>query len=94
MTDFYIPVHSLFKAAGFDATCTACMGNLSAAIQQVAKERGVPQFSTMETLNGEDHMLDPRKSGYIGEDGGHLSEKGCEFVAKELAQLGYATWQP
>ena len=94
MTDYYIPVHAPYRAAGLDDTCTFCMGNFSTAIQQVAKDRGVPQFSTMDVLNGPDHMLDPRESGYIDEDGGHLSEIGCEFVAEKLSQLGYAEWKP
>ncbi|PWB54423.1 MAG: hypothetical protein C3F13_06615 [Anaerolineales bacterium] len=48
----------------------------------------------MDALKGPDHMLDPRESGDIGDDSGHLSEKGCEFVAKMLQQSGCVEWKP
>lgn len=94
MTDYYIPVHTQYKMAGVDDSCTTCMWNFSSTIRQVEKERGVPDFSTMDALNGPDHLQDPNQNGYIGEDGGHLSDAGAQFVAKLLQQSGYKAWQP
>lgn len=54
MTDLYIPAHASFKQYGVDEVCTECLGNVVKAIQEVAREYGVPIADTMADLNGDD----------------------------------------
>ena len=89
-TDFYIPVFSLWQAAGVEDCCSTCVEAFSSAIHQVAAEHKVPVGSSMTALNGPDHRGDPMKLGYIGPDGLHLSTLGAQRVAQALQQTGYA----
>jgi hypothetical protein len=90
MTDFYIPLHQGWRTGQMDVVCTSCMDTFAAAIRKVAASRQVPLVSTMDALNGNDHMSDPNELGYIQADGIHLSPEGAELVARLLQSSGYA----
>jgi hypothetical protein len=90
ITDYYLSFHSVWNENGVDEICTTCISNSLEAVQQVAKEHGVPLANTLVALNGEDYLSDPREAGYIGYDGAHLSEAGAQFVATLLQQTGYS----
>jgi hypothetical protein len=88
MTDFYIPLHSVWKENGVDEICTTCASNALEAVQQVAQEHGVPVANTLVAFNGKDYMIDP-PAEYFTSDG-HLSDAGAQFAATILQQTGYA----
>jgi hypothetical protein len=90
MTEFYIPLHQGWQTGQMDQVCTTCMENFAAAIRRVAASRQVVLVSTMDALNGKDHMSDPKECGYIQGDGIHLSPEGAEFVARLLHSSGYS----
>ena len=87
MTDFYIPVHSIWVENGVDEVCTTCFGYQSEAIRQVAEEHGVPVADTMVGLNGKDYKSEI-PAGYL-RDGIHPWDTGAQFVATILQKTGY-----
>ncbi len=92
MTDVFIPVHASWKKEGVDDVCTTCLENYAAAIREVAEEYGVTVVSTLDGLNGPDHLYDPTEKGYIGPDGMHLSDAGDQAVARLLMGSGYGVY--
>jgi hypothetical protein len=87
MTDFYIPIHSIWIENGVDEVCTACFGYQSDAIRQVAKEHGVPVADTMVGLNGKDYRSEIPAEYLM--DGIHPADTGAQFIATLLQQTGY-----
>jgi hypothetical protein len=87
MTNFYIPLHSNWLKNEVDEVCTTCLGHLSEAIRQVAKEHGVPVADTLTALNGKDYRSEIPAEYLV--DGIHLWDAGAQFVATILQKTGY-----
>ena len=74
--------------------CRTCLETYSTAIEQVAKQFGIPFISFMDILNGADHNLDPEDLGYIGIDNVHMSEEGMRLLADQIWDLGVSPVKP
>jgi hypothetical protein len=88
-TDIYNPLLVHWQKSGVVEPCTRCWVNLSTAARQAAENLGIPFLSRFDAFNGTDHLEDPRKKGYILEDGEHPAALANEFTARLLAKMGY-----
>lgn len=93
-TDIYNPLVSWWQKSGIFKDCTNCWVNMSAAARQAAENTDVPFLSRYAAFNGPAHDEDPRKKGYILEDGEHPTDLANEYTAKLLSVLGYEATVP
>lgn len=91
-TGVYNPVISVWQEMGIDDVCSTFWEGQNTAARQAAEEHGVQFVDTNAAFNGPDHDQDPRKKGWIKDDGEHPSEAGAQFYAEVLQQSGYGAW--
>ncbi len=93
-TDIYNPLVSPWQEHGVFEACTECWANQSDAARLAAEAYNIPFLSRLDAFNGVNHDEDPRKKGYIREDGEHPTELMAQVTAELLAQMGYEPVTP
>jgi hypothetical protein len=88
---FLNPAISAWREAGIEPECTAALEAMNQAISDAAEAGGATLVSTHDLFNGPDHLDDPRRRGWIGSDGIHLSNEGMTAVADALTDVGFET---